>query len=226
MDVFNYTLRKLERFPKEATLRDLTARTVRTIQEGPELVGAEAGIGFMLALWTWDAPDGLELLPSFRVVRQALDMALECIETEVAAGDSLRTMPEEYPVGFPEEELERENPEGPPFLDFENWQNWDAGRWVRFRIEQEEAMRAAQGGLAEIGKAAELLDNIRANAHRLPAEERVKLTQWAARIADEMHDRVEEVVDEMGRANLYTQEGREIQQRLARQNDQRQNGTA
>lgn len=226
MDAFNYYLRKLERFPKEATLRDLTGQTLRTIEGGPELIGAEAGVGFMLALWVWDAPDGLELLPSFRAVRQALEMALESVEMEVAAGDSLRTMPEEYPEPEPDMEPEREDPEGPPFLDFENWQNWDMGQWVRFEYEKEEAMRAAHGGLDKIGKAAELLENIRANIHRLPAEERVKLTIWAVRLADEIHDRAEEAVDEMGQANLYTREGREIQKKLARQNDQGTDGTA
>lgn len=155
-------------------------------------------------------------------------MALESVEMEVAAGDSLRTMPEEYPepdMG-PELEAMREDPEGPPFLNFDNWQNWDTGQWVRFDYEKEEAMRAAQGGLANIGKAAELLANIRANVHKLPAEERVRLTLWAVRLADEIHDRTEEAVDELGQANLYTREGRDIQKKLARQNDQGADGTA
>lgn len=228
MDAFNYYLRKLERFPKESTVRDLTGKTLRTIQDGPELVGAEVGVSFLLALWMWrDAPDGLELLPSYRAVRQALEMELESIEMEVAAADSLRAMPEEFPEPEPDGEPEpgpelealREDPEGPPFLTFENWPEWGAGEWIIFRRAQDETMEAAQKGLAGIGKAAEMLEGIREHVHKLPAEDRVKLTLWAVRLADEMHDRTEEAVDELGRANLYTKEGREIQRRLAGPND-------
>lgn len=223
MDFYGFYMRKLENFPKEGTVRDLTNQAVRILDEGPLLAGLEAGVSLAEALRNWkNCPAGLQLMPYYKELRDAIGQALTGAELEIELADSLTAEPEPGP----ELEAMREDPEGPPFLDFENWPDWDTGQWVRFDYEKEEAMRAAQGGLANIGRAAELLANIRANVHKLPAEERVRLTLWTAKLADEMHDRVEEVVDEMGRANLYTREGREIQKRLARQNDQGTDGTA
>lgn len=227
MDFYGFYMRKLENFPKEGTVRDLTNQAVRILDEGPLLAGLEAGVSLAEALRNWkNCPAGLQLMPYYKELREAMGQALTGAELEIELADSLTAEPDGEPEPGPELEAMREDPEGPPFLDFENWQGWDMGQWVRFRYEQEEAMRAAQGGLDKIGRAAELLANIRANVHKLPAEERVRLTLWAVRLADEIHDRTEEAVDEMGQANLYTREGRDIQKRLARQNDQGTDGMA